>query len=66
MRHAPLIAALCLVFAGCDKAQPSTPVAKVAALPSFTSASGGALVQVPAGPAGQFYVDVHPVTQETY
>ena len=65
MRNAPLIAA-CLILAACDKAQPSTPVAKVAALPSFASASGGTLLQVPAGAAGQFYIDAHPVTQEIY
>ena len=66
MRNAPLIAALCLALAACDKAQPSTPVAKVAGLPSFTSASGGTLLQVPAGPPGQFYIDAAPVTQEQY
>src|SRR6185369_13349760 len=65
LRNAPLIAA-CLILAACDKAQPSTPVAKVAALPSFASASGGTLLQVPAGAAGQFYIDAHPVTQEIY
>jgi hypothetical protein len=63
LKNAPLIAALCLALAGCDKPQPSTPVAKVAALPSFDSSTAGRMVQVP---SGQFYIDVHPVTQEQY
>ena len=55
--------ALLLALTACDKAQPPTPVAKVSALPSLASASGGRMVQVP---SGQFYIDVHPVTQEQY
>ena len=66
MRQAPWIAALCLLFSSCDKVQPPASAAKVSALPSLTSLSGGTLVLVPAGPAGQFYIDVHPVTQEIY
>jgi len=66
LRQAPWIAALCLLFSSCDKVQPPASAAKVSALPSLTSLSGGTLVLVPAGPAGQFYIDVHPVTQEIY
>ena len=60
------ILALLLVAAGCGK-PPASPVAvTVQKLPTFQSASGGTLVQVPAGSAGQFYIDAAPVTQEIY
>lgn len=68
MRHASVVAALCLALVACDH-KPATTTATigaVASLKTLESASGGKLVQVPPGPAGQFYIDIHPVTQELY
>ena len=57
--------ALLAVLTACD-AKPPGPVVTVTTLQSLDSASGGRLVLVPAGAAGPFYIDVHPVTQELY
>jgi hypothetical protein len=51
--------ALLVVLAACD---PGTPTPTKVALPVFTPASGGSMVQA----AGTVYVDMYPVTQELY
>ncbi|MBV8881749.1 MAG: SUMF1/EgtB/PvdO family nonheme iron enzyme [Planctomycetaceae bacterium] len=57
----PPLALLLLALAACDP-KTATPVAVVPALPSFSPAAGGRMVQV----AGSFFIDVDPVTQELY
>ena len=54
--------ALSILLAACD-ARPAAPVGSVPALPRFTPAAGGEMVQIP---GGSLYVDVYPVTQELY
>jgi hypothetical protein len=55
-----------LLLSACGKAPDTSVTAVATSLPKLTSAAGGTLVQVPAGAAGQFFIDAHPVTQEIY
>jgi hypothetical protein len=60
--------ALIVVLAACDakSSAPSSSGAPAPSLKALEAASGGKLLLVPAGAAGEFYIDVHPVTQELY
>ncbi len=59
-------ALLCLSLIACEKTPAPSVLVPVPPLKTLDSASGGKLVLLPPGPAGQFFIDVHPVTQETY
>jgi len=66
LKNAPLIVALCLIVAACDKA-PAPPSVAPKALPSFKPASGGTMRLLPeAASMPQLYIDETPVTQEVY